>query len=161
LLLRATATLNSDEIKHVPYVLYHWRAIEGSTALDSNEKDYAKSAGIRALQSYIEAAGENAVVQPSEIDTAYRVKYGLPADVPLVSIIIPTYNSKNILENCIASVLEKTEYPNYEIVIVDNRSDDRACLEYLAAIAKEPRISILHFDKPFNYSAINIVNRTK
>ena len=74
---------------------------------------------------------------------------------PLVSLIIPTYNGLDILRPCISSILEKTTYSNYEICIVNNRSDDPSTLEYLEEIQKDEKVTVLDYPHPFNYSAIN------
>ena len=106
----------------------------------------------------------------------WRVQYPLPAEAPLVSLLIPTRNGLKFLQRCVDSILEKTTYPNYEIVIVDNGSDDAAALAYLDSFAKNtnpllasinaqiasakegsrPRtVRVLRYDAPFNFSAIN------
>ncbi|MCW8108076.1 glycosyltransferase family 2 protein [Alteromonas ponticola] len=74
---------------------------------------------------------------------------------PLVSLIIPTYNGKELVRGCIESILEKTTYQNYEIILVDNNSDDPACLAYFEQLNRDPKITVLKFPYPFNYSAIN------
>ena len=74
---------------------------------------------------------------------------------PLVSLIIPTYNGVDILRPCVESILEKTTYTNYEICIVNNRSDDEATLAFLADIQAHEKVSVLDYPYPFNYSAIN------
>lgn len=84
-----------------------------------------------------------------------RIRFDLPAIPPLVSIIIPTRDAVGLLRRCVESLLEKTTYPRFEIVVVDNGSRDPAALDYLAEIAARPGIRVLGFDQPFNYSAIN------
>ncbi|MFO1405028.1 MAG: glycosyltransferase family 2 protein [Azonexus sp.] len=84
-----------------------------------------------------------------------RVRYPLPELAPLVSIVIPTRDAVGLLRQCVTSVLAKTTYPHFEIVIVDNRSRDPAALAYISEIARWPKVRVLRYDKPFNYSAIN------
>lgn len=84
-----------------------------------------------------------------------RARFHLPAVPPLVSIVIPTRDAVGLLRQCVESLLEKTTYPYFEIVVVDNGSRDAAALDYLAEIATRPRVSVLRYDRPFNYSAIN------
>lgn len=74
---------------------------------------------------------------------------------PLVSLIIPTYNGKELVKACIESILEKTTYKNYEILLVDNNSDDPECLAYFDELDKHPKVRLLKYPHPFNYSAIN------
>ncbi len=154
LVLRVTAELQSHQIVHVPKVLYHWRAIEGSTALDVGEKDYASDAGVRALQDLLDKVSPGATAVSTEIDTGYRVKYPLLSPEK-VSVIIPTYNGLQVLRNCIRSILDNTNYPDYEILIIDNNSDDPALLSYLEELDQLEIISVLPYKKAFNYSAIN------
>ncbi|WP_162141154.1 glycosyltransferase family 2 protein [Simiduia agarivorans] len=74
---------------------------------------------------------------------------------PLVSIVIPTRNAKDLVQTCIDSIVTKTTYPNYEIILVSNNTDDPACAEYFSALAERGTLKLLHYNKPFNYSAIN------
>ncbi|MDD2469064.1 MAG: glycosyltransferase family 2 protein, partial [Desulfobulbus sp.] len=85
----------------------------------------------------------------------YHIRHPLPTPAPLVSIIIPSRDKKNILEGCIESIVHKTRYPNWEILIVDNQSTETTTLDYLEAVQQHPRIQVLRYDHPFNFSAIN------
>ncbi|MFC3121931.1 glycosyltransferase family 2 protein [Agaribacter flavus] len=78
-----------------------------------------------------------------------------PSRYPRVSLIVPTYNGLQVLKTCIESILEKTTYQKYEIIIVNNNSDDEATLSYLETIKQHENIDVLEYPKPFNYSAIN------
>src|SRR5581483_395574 len=119
-----------DRIRHIPKVLYHWRAIPGSTALMLSEKNYPLEAARRALTDHFARRGEKVALHHVPGDH-WRVQYPLPPSAPLVSLIIPTRNGLKFLQRCVDSILEKTTYPNYEIIIVDNGSDDPAALAYL------------------------------
>jgi GT2 family glycosyltransferase len=85
----------------------------------------------------------------------FRVRRMLSSVPPQVSIIIPTRDRLEFLRGAVESILKHTNYPNYEIVIVDNRSTDPSTLSYLARVSDNPQIRILRFDYPFNHSAIN------
>ena len=85
----------------------------------------------------------------------YRTIYTLPAAPPLVSLIIPTRNGLHLIRQCITSILEKTSYLNYEILIVDNNSDDEATLRYFEEVQADTRIRVIRDERPFNYSALN------
>lgn len=74
---------------------------------------------------------------------------------PLVSLIIPTKNSKELVKACIESILNKTNYKNYEILLVDNNSDDEESIAYFNELSEYPKITVLKYPHPFNYSAIN------
>lgn len=152
LALRCIEVLRPEQIIHVPRVLYHWRMLEGSTALSGDEKPYAMLAGERALNEHFERLGINASAEL--IGYAYRSRYYL-SDKPLVSIIIPTRNAKNLVQQCIDSLVTKTTYSKYEIVLVDNGSDDPEALAYFDTLALNSRVTVIRDDRPFNYSALN------
>ena len=154
LFLRCIEELPASAIHHVPRVLYHWRAITGSTALSRDEKDYAAEAGERAVAGHLERRHPEARVEALS-HGHYRVHWPLPAPPPKVSLIIPTRDRVDLLRTCVDSILSRTHYPAYEVVVVDNQSSDPAALEYLAEIAGDPRVRVLRYDAPFNYSAIN------
>ena len=154
LALRCIERLASHEIGHIPQVLYHWRAIAGSTALGVGEKDYAGDAGLRAVRDHLGRIGCQAEVEMVG-QGRVRVKRRLPVDPPRVSLIIPTRDKVELLRTCIGSILTRTDYPDYEVLIVDNQSVEPETLEYFSELAAEPRIRVLRYDKPFNYSAIN------
>src|SRR3546814_8845791 len=77
------------------------------------------------------------------------------SDLPLISLIIPTRNGLELIKKCIESILIKTTYSNYEIIIVDNASDDPEVLAYFQELESEPKVRIVKDDRPFNYSALN------
>lgn len=156
LALRCIERLKPDEIGHVPRVLYHWRAIPGSTAVAVDEKSYARTAGMRAVVEHLERMRINASVLEIEGRPGnFRVSYALPEPAPKISLIIPTRDGLHLLRRCIDSILTLTTYPDYEIVIVDNQSSEPDTLQYLSAVAVDPRVRVIAYDQPFNYSALN------
>ena len=154
LALRCVEQVDRNEIVHIPRVLYHWRSHPGSTAQAGSEKDYALLAGARALNDHFGRIGISASAELLEFGM-YRAHYNIPTPVPLVSLIIPTRNSLNLLKQCVDSILDKTTYENYEIIIVDNNSEDVKTLEYLAGLIKDKRIRVLRDERTFNFSALN------
>ena len=84
-----------------------------------------------------------------------RVRYLLRGDEPTVSIIIPTRDRVELLEPCVQSILEKTTYSRFEIILIDNGSRETAALEYLALSACDPRARVLRCDEEFNYSRLS------
>ncbi len=153
LLLRCVAESQPEQIIHVPYVLYHWRAIAGSTALAESEKGYAQQAGLKALSDHLSHAGVQ--VSEGKLPNTYKVTWPLPEELPLVSIIIPTKNGKELVKQCIESIYRLTTYSNFEILLVDNNSDDPQALSYFAQLAQQGKVRLLSYPHPFNYSAIN------
>jgi GT2 family glycosyltransferase len=85
----------------------------------------------------------------------YRVHYTIPDEHPTVSIIIPSKNAVSLLRQCIESILSKTTYRNYEIIVVDNGSDEPEALAYLNELKSQPKIKVIHDRREFNYSALN------
>lgn len=154
LALRCVERLKSDEVGHIPRVLYHWRSIAGSTALAVDEKDYVGAAGLKAVQDHLDRTGVHATAK-SAGPGRVRVHRKLEGQVPKVSLIIPTKDKVGLLKMCIDSVLSRTEYTDYELLVVDNQSVEPETIEYLESIERDPRISVVRYDKPFNYSAIN------
>ncbi len=156
LTLRASERIPASAIRHIPKVLYHWRAVPGSTALQLAEKSYPVEAARRALADHFLRRGETVelITVPGD---HWRIKYPLPAVAPRVTLIVPTRNALKFVRQAVESILTKTDYPNYEILIVDNNSDDPETLDYFAAVARDEaaRVRILRHEAPFNYSAIN------
>jgi O-antigen biosynthesis protein len=153
LALRCIERVKPDQIHHIPRVLYHWRMHAESTASSADAKPYAMIAGERAINDHLSRLGVNAKVDLQAF--GYRVRHALPAKPPLVSLIIPTRNGLDLLQRCVESIVRKTTYTNYEILIVDNGSDEPATLKYLKSISSKPNISVIRDDRPFNYSALN------
>jgi GT2 family glycosyltransferase len=150
--LKITEGIPASQIRHIPRVLYHWRAIPGSTALALGEKSYIDVTGRKMLEDHFERLGEEVEIEPVE-GGHWRIKYALK-ESPLVTIIIPTRNQAGLLRRCIESVIESTSYRKYEFLIVDNQSDDSAAVNYLSTLATSG-IPIVQYTEPFNYSAIN------
>lgn len=154
LFLRCTRELQPRQIHHIPKVLYHWRAIAGSTALGRNAKDYASTAGRHAVAEHVQRIDPQARVD--ELPHGhYRVHWPLPQPEPKVSLIIPTRDRAGLLRTCVESVLGKTRYTHFELVIVDNQSSEPEALAYLDTLRSRERVQVLSYDAPFNYSAIN------
>ena len=153
-LLRYLLKIDPSQIIHIPKVLYHWRAIEGSTALSSGEKSYTTEAGVKALQNYFAQLHADVSVGRGKADNLYRVQWNLTYE-PLVSLIIPTKNGYEVTKQAIDSILNKTTYAHYEILLVDNNSDDPKALAYFDELSQHEKITVLRYPHPFNYSAIN------
>jgi GT2 family glycosyltransferase len=154
LLLRCSEQLQPAQVRHIPQVLYHWRAIAGSTALARDAKDYASVAGARAVSDHLER-----IAAPARVEELphghFRIRWQLGAQAPKVSLIVPTRDRVELLRMCVESVLEKTDYPDYEIVVVDNQSSDQETLAYFDSLASKQNVRVLRYDAPFNYSEIN------
>ena len=155
LLLRAIPHIKDHQIDRVQEILYHWRAIKGSTAYSADEKSYTHVAGQKALQDHFDSINPAIRVKDGMLPNTYRVCYPLPDPAPLVSLIIPTRDHYDLIHACIQGILAKTRYPNYEIIIIDNETICPKTLRYFEELKKNPHISIIEYHQPFNYSAIN------
>jgi glycosyltransferase involved in cell wall biosynthesis len=153
LTLRCSELVGAHQIHHIPRVLYHWRMHAASTAFSSTAKPYAANAGVRAINEHFERRGVKATAESTGY--CYRVRYALPKKLPLVSLIIPTRNGLSFLRKCVTSILDKTTYSEFEILIIDNGSDERETLNYLRTLRSDERIRVIHDDRPFNFSALN------
>lgn len=149
------ATEQAEKIVHIPKLLYYWRSHPNSVAADINSKTYAIDAGKRAVRDQIRRMGMDATVESSKaFPTIYRIKYELK-ETPKVSIIIPNKNHCEDLKRCIRSIKRLTTYSNYEIIIVDNQSNEEDLVEFYDQLRCDDRTNIVSFDKEFNYSEAN------
>lgn len=155
LVLRLTRGLALSQVVHVPRVLYHWRESPESTAALNAAKPYALSAGLRAVEDALRAARRPASATIDERGKCYRVSWELPEPAPKVSLIVPTRDAVELLSQCVSSVLEKTDYPDYEVLIVDNQSRQEKTKRYFERVTEDPRVRVLSYDHPFNFSALN------
>lgn len=153
LVLRCIEHVAPEQIRHVPRVLYHWRAHAESAAGNVDAKPYAQLAGERALNEHFRRRGVQGFIAHS--DNGYRAHYALPEVRPLVTLIIPTRNGLSLLRRCIGSIRTRTDYRNFEILVIDNGSDEPEVLDYLDELSSQPDARVLRIDGPFNYSALN------
>ena len=155
LVLRVIETIDPSQIVHIPRVLYHWRAVDGSTAFSADAKPYATVAAQRAIREHLERMGLSAEVSEAPgLPTWNKVVFMPPQNNPRVCIIIPTRDRVDLLSVCLASIAEKTTYPNYRIVVIDNNSVEPETLRFLENVYPDV-VSVIKDDRPFNYSALN------
>jgi len=155
LALRITERAARHEIVHIPHVLYHWRAIAGSTALSPGEKSYAHVASRKALTEHLQRVGlKGEFVEMERFQGNWSFSLDL-VDQPKISIIVPTRDGLAYLIRCIESIRTKSTYKNVEIIVVDNQSKDPDTLAYLHAQSALTDTQVLRFDHPFNFSTIN------
>ena len=145
---------HTRRIRRIPKILYHWRAVEGSTAAGTSQKPYASAEGRRALTEYMRRCSPGASVQEFR-SCNYRIRYPLREPCP-VSILMPTGGNMSLLRTAVEDVIEKTEYPCFEILVVDN-SRGRDVEKYIRSI--QNRLVTVRYmdwrDMPFNFSTMN------
>jgi len=154
LALRIVERTEPRRIRHIPHILYHWRAAAGSAARSDGEKPYAAEAARKAVAAHFQRLRIPADVTFAPGSPFLQVRYSLRAE-PRVSIIIPTKDRSDLLSRCVSGIFERTRYRNVELLIVDNRSEEPATRVYLDAIAADPRVGVLRYDEPFNFSLLN------
>ncbi|MBM6840539.1 glycosyltransferase [[Clostridium] spiroforme] len=147
-------TEQTKNIKHIPKILYHWRMIPGSTSMDISNKDYATDKGKIALENALIRRKIQGTVHKDPISTYYYIEYH--HDNPKVSIIIPTKDHAEITRKCLNSIYEKTTYENFEILLVNNNSEEKETFELFDFYNKKySNFKVIDANMPFNYSKIN------
>ncbi|MBM3256363.1 MAG: glycosyltransferase [Candidatus Moranbacteria bacterium] len=154
LVLRFIERTSPEKIFHIPKILYHWRQIETSTSTGIAAKNYAGENSIKALNDYLKRNMVEGHAQEELSPGRFRIKRKIVGD-PGVSIIIPFHDQTDVLIRCVESILTKTDYKNYEIVLVNNQSQEEKTRRYLEKLKDYPACKVLKYDKPFNFSTIN------
>jgi GT2 family glycosyltransferase/glycosyltransferase involved in cell wall biosynthesis len=154
--LALRASERARAIVHIPQVLYHWRVLPGSTAASGAAKPQSFEAGRRAVAQALQRRG--IVAEAFQPEWAVKAQCGIfnlrfPDDGPKVSIVIPTRNEVEVLRRCLDS-LRRTTYRNYEVLIIDNESDDPEVLRYFESCGHRV-VRIPNPNRRFNYAHIN------
>jgi O-antigen biosynthesis protein len=138
--LLGSAGLTTEQVVHVPHVLVH----------RAHSDLPADAAAVKKQQRQM---GQD--VDSSVLPCGVKLRFATPTPLPHVNIIIPTRNGLDLLRTCIGSLLQKTVYDSFDITVIDNGSDDPACLAYLQELSQQARIQVLRDDRPFNYAQLN------
>jgi GT2 family glycosyltransferase len=142
------------QICHIPVVLYHWRAHQESTAGNPESKLYAFTNGAKAINDHYKRLGLPAEAKHTGNWGIYKTTFHWP-DKPLVSILIPNKDHIDDLKRCIWSIEKKTTYPNYEIVVIENNSDQDETFQFYEELKQHKEVKVVYYKGGFNYSAIN------
>lgn len=153
ILLRMSEETN--KIAHIPKILYHWRVHSLSTAKSGGTaKPYAYESGVKAVQSHIDRIGLKGTVEHGNTLGTYKVNYEIKGN-PKISIIIPNKDYVSTLKVCLNSVKKLTTYKNYEIVIVENNSEEEETFKFYKKIDGKDNIKVVYYpDKGYNYARI-------
>lgn len=154
MILRLTSA--ARHVVHVPKLLYYWRSHKGSVASDISAKTYAIEAARGAVSDHLRRQGfQNfEVISSRAFETIFRIKYQLLFN-PKVSIIIANKDHYEDLNRCISSILDKSTYENYELIVIENNSTNEDIKEYYREIEKLPNVKVVTYEGDFNYSKIN------
>ncbi|MBP5732535.1 MAG: glycosyltransferase family 2 protein [Lachnospiraceae bacterium] len=149
-------TDNAKKIVHVPRVMYYWRSHAGSVASGIEAKPYAIAAAKGAVAEHLKKHGFDgfAISSTRAFATIFRIQYQILGR-PKISIVIPNKDHVEDLKRCVTSILEKSTYDNFEIIIVENNSETSEIKEYYETLKENEKIKIVTYEGGFNYSAIN------
>jgi GT2 family glycosyltransferase len=145
LALRMAESVRDEDVVHLPAVLYH----RGADRADASSRS-----SIKAVEEHLARQDIVATVAETRPD-CFRIRYAISGRAPLASVLIPTRDAVGLLRQCVESVLSKTTYRNFEVIVVDNQSRDAEALDYLESLEARQHVKVLRFDRPFNFSAIN------
>lgn len=147
-------TEQAQKIVHIPKPLYFWRSHAQSVASSVGAKPYVIQAAKKAIGDHLDRMGLKGEVLDSVVPSMYRLKYEINGR-PLVSILIPNKDHVSDLRKCIVSIQEKSSYPNYEIIVIENNSVEEKTFQYYQILERKPNIRVVQWNGKFNYSAIN------
>jgi len=155
LALRVVERTTLEKVRHIPHVLYHWRAIPGSGALNLNDKPYAHEAARESIRVHLHRRGIEAAVVPAAVGGFHRVVYPLPEPRPPVTVIMLTGGKPRYLAMGLNSVLRKTNYDNLQVLLMPNRVREPESLQLIEDARRDPRVTVLPYDDPYNFSRMN------
>ena len=159
-------TDKAEHIVHVPKLMYYWRCHEASVASNIDAKPYAIRAAKEAVADHLRRHGYDhfKITSTRAFETIFKIRYEIEGS-PLISIIIPNKDHVDDLSRCISSILEKSTYDNYEIIVVENGSSDEKVFNYYKQIGENAKITVVTYEykegETFNYSRINNFGASK
>ena len=151
LVLRVTRDLDPARIRHIPSVLYHWRAGDGSGTFSDRALAQTEGARLRAVEEIVAPLGARVERGPLGYN---RIRWPLPDPPPRVSVVIPTRDRAELLRVVLEGLFEATDYPDIEIVVVDNDSREPETAALLAA-HRGDRLRVVAAPGPFNFSDLS------
>ena len=149
-------TEEAKNVQHIPKILYYWRSHPQSVAADIGAKTYAIDAAKRAVHDHMrDYYGIEVEVESTRaFPTIFQIKYPITG-TPLVSIVIPNKDHVEDLRRCIQSIVNKSTWTNYEIVVVENNSKEQSIFDYYKELEALPQVQVVTYEGEFNYSRIN------
>ena len=149
-------TDKARNVVHVPKLLYYWRQHAGSVSSGVEAKPYVVESARGAVADHLRRHGfaNFKITSTRAFETIFKITYEIIGE-PKISIIIPNKDHMEDLRRCITSIIEKSTYDNYEIIVVENNSETREIFAYYEELANNPAVKIITYKGDFNYSAIN------
>ena len=156
LALRIVHRCAPEQIRHIPAILYHWRQSPNGSSFSQEQLERCIVAARAAIQERLDETGTRAVVAVNPaVPVWHRVTWAIPTPAPLVSILIPTRDRAGLVRKCVDGILDRTDYPHVEILIIDNGSVEPESFALFEELKKDARIRVLRVEGEFNYSALN------
>lgn len=155
-------TDRAKHVVHVPKLLYYWRSHPDSVASDIGAKPYAIEAAKGAVADHLTRHGFThfQITSTRAFETIFKIRYQITGS-PAISVIIANKDHVGDLKRCINSILEKSTYENYEIIVVENNSQEKETFDYYRELQENQRIKVIFFEGAFNYSAVNNLGAAK
>lgn len=149
-------TDRAEHVVHVPKLLYYWRSHPGSVASGINAKYYAVEAAKGAVADHLKKHGFEhfQITSTRAFETIFKIRYQIMGS-PKISIVIANKDHVTDLKRCISSILEKSTYDNFEIIVVENNSTEQSIFDYYEELKEDERITVVTYTGGFNYSAVN------
>ncbi len=149
-------TDRAENIVHVPKLMYYWRSHAGSVASGIEAKTYAIDAAKGAVAEHLRnhVFGHFRITSTRAFETIFKISYQITGS-PKISIVIANKDHESDLRRCITSILEKSTYDNYEIIVVENNSETPEIWEYYEKLRGDGRVKVVTYEGSFNYSAVN------
>lgn len=155
-------TDRAKNVVHVPKLLYYWRSHAGSVASGIDAKPYAVEAAKGAVADHLRRHGFNhfQITSTRAFETIFKIRYEIIGS-PKISIVIANKDHKEDLKRCITSILEKSTYDHYEMIVVENNSTTQEIFDYYEELKENERIQVVTYTGEFNYSAVNNLGVSK
>ncbi len=155
-------TDRAKNVVHVPKLLYYWRSHPDSVASDIGAKPYAIEAAKGAVADHLRRHGFEhfQITSTRAFETIFKIRYQIIGS-PLISIIIANKDHTEDLKRCITSILEKSTYENFEIIVVENNSTEKSIFDYYEELKENEKVQVITFEGAFNYSAVNNLGAAK
>ncbi len=154
LVLRVADATEPTKIRHVSAVLYH--RCQCVSALSETQTETSLRAAHAAKVDYFQRRGEAAKIVENPFCPLWdQVRRSLPSPIPLVSLIVPTRNRHDLLGPCLDGLLDQTNYHPLEVIVIDHQSDEPETIALLDRWRSDPRVKIMRYEGPFNYSDMN------
>ncbi|MFI3236964.1 MAG: glycosyltransferase family 2 protein [Lachnospiraceae bacterium] len=151
-------TDRATKVVHIPKLMYYWRCHPASVASNIGAKTYAIEAARGAVADHLRVHGYKnfKITSTRAFETIFKIRYEIVGN-PKISIVIANKDHVTDLKRCITSILEKSTYDNFEIIVVENNSTEQAIFDYYKSISQDDRIRVVTHEQTgsFNYSAVN------